>query len=166
MCDNEEWRPIEGYPAYEVSSLARVRRVETGRILQPKLNGPYLAVNLYKDGRAKTRKIHRLFAEAFIPNPENKSDVDHVNRIKTDNRLENLRWSTHCENTRNKPRQCNNSSGFIGVHYHSQARKFHARIKINRKIISLGLYITAEEAGLVASAARRKAFGEFYNANT
>lgn len=49
----------------------------------------------------KIFKVHRLIAKAFIPNPENKPEVDHINRLKTDNRVENLRWATHTENMRN-----------------------------------------------------------------
>lgn len=169
----EEWRPIEGFPAYEVSSLSRVRRTKdgkrtyAGRILKPGLTSAgYLTVCLYENCKAQTHEVHRLLAKAFIPNPENKYSVDHVNGVKTDNRIENLRWSTHQENMRNRPKYRNNTTGYLGVSFYKNTGKFRAHIFLEGKLRHLGYFLTAAEAGLVASAARRKAFGEFYNANT
>lgn len=70
----EIWKNIKGYEdIYQVSNLGRVKRVETDRVLQPYRNkGGYLLVYLYKNGKRKNHRIHRLVAQAFIPNPENK----------------------------------------------------------------------------------------------
>ena len=64
-------------------------------------NKGYKTVVLRKNGVGKTYSLHRLLAEAFIPNPDNKPCVDHINTIITDNRIENLRWATHQENSNN-----------------------------------------------------------------
>ena len=72
----------------------------------------YFYVTLYKDGKGKIKKIHRLIAEHYIPNPDNKPIVDHKNRDKTDNRIENLRWATSSENNLNVGMTKSNTTGF------------------------------------------------------
>ena len=119
----EIWKDIDGYEGYQVSNFGRVRSLDridsnnhplNGVILKPYIsNSGYLLVGLYKQQRCYKKLVHRLVAEAFIPNPENKSEIDHINTIKTENTVflnedgsinyekTNLRWTTRKENINN-----------------------------------------------------------------
>ena len=114
----EIWKDIQGYEGlYQVSNLGRVKSLgrnikkpllksgycwQEERILKPYKNRKgYLNVRLCKDSRTKDFQIHRLVAIAFIPNPENKPQIDHINADKTNNNVNNLRWVTCKENIRN-----------------------------------------------------------------
>ncbi|MEC0307361.1 NUMOD4 domain-containing protein [Paenibacillus lautus] len=101
----EEWLPVVDYEGlYEVSNLGRVKRLSSSdtsreKILKPQIQRDgYLRVTLSKKGQKKRMAIHRLVAIAFIPNLENKEQVNHENGDKLDNRLRNLNWATPKEN--------------------------------------------------------------------
>lgn len=96
----EIWKDIEGYEdLYEVSDEGNVRNKNTGKLLKPgKNNRGYLCVHLSKDGISKHKTIHRLVAKAFIPNPNNESEVDHIDKNRSNNNVDNLRWVNHQEN--------------------------------------------------------------------
>lgn len=94
--------PIPDYPNYVID--------RTGCVMSPITKAPlcvyiddtgYAAVMLFKNNKGRRHRLHRLLARLFIPNPDNKPFVDHINRIKSDYRLENLRWVTHGENVIN-----------------------------------------------------------------
>ena len=70
---------IPGYKGYQVSNHGRVKNNKTGKILKPYLTRGYLRVSIYNDSGRKCKLVHRLVAEAFLPNPDNKSDVNHIN---------------------------------------------------------------------------------------
>ena len=97
-----EWKTIIDFPNYEINILGEVRNVSTGRILKGPINSRgYSRLTLWENGKCKKYLVHRLIAIHFIPNPENKPCIDHINRIRTDNRIENLRWATYAENNQN-----------------------------------------------------------------
>ena len=80
----EIFKKIDGYPNYKVSNHGRVRNDKFNRILKPRIttNG-YHKVDLYKNNKAKTHKVHRLVAITFIPNPDDKPEVDHIDKNRT-----------------------------------------------------------------------------------
>ena len=91
----EEWRDIKGYEGlYQISNLGRVHSYYKRDILEPKEDKGYLRVGLYKNGKRKPYSIHRLVAEAFIPNPNNYPQVNHKDEDKSNNRVSNLEWCT------------------------------------------------------------------------
>ena len=118
----EEWKIIEDFPNYMVSNMGRVKslrkkiiyqtnnrwgKCKCEKIYEEKILKNYLSkrgyyvVNLSQNSKSTQFKIHKLVATAFIPNPENKPQIDHINTDRTDNRVENLRWVSNKENMNN-----------------------------------------------------------------
>ena len=99
--DGEIWRPIAGYDAYHVSNFGRVKSFYNCKIIirKPVLSMTgYLNVNLSKDGKKKWFSVHRLVAQSFIPNPDNKPEVNHIDGHPMNCYVGNLEWSTSKEN--------------------------------------------------------------------
>lgn len=92
------WEVVAVNPNYEVSDLGEVRNIKTGRVLKQKLRNGYLAVNLSNDGKVTTYNVHRLVADAFLDNPDKKSQINHKDEIKINNSLPNLEYVTPQEN--------------------------------------------------------------------
>lgn len=112
MNQKEIWKDVIGYEGlYQISNLGKVKSLDRyifkdrwsgfhyyGKILKPQITCGYPTVKLSKNKKYKSCSIHRLIAIHFIPNPENKPQVNHINSIRNDNRIENLEWVTAQEN--------------------------------------------------------------------
>ena len=121
----EIWKDIPGYEGlYQASTLGNIRSLDKivpkwnkpykrkvkGKILKKNLiNGGYLAISLHKNKEQKSYKISRLIAKTFIPNPNNKPEVNHINSIRTDDRVSNLEWCTRSENMLHSYKYGNNT---------------------------------------------------------
>ena len=112
--DGEIWKDIDGYNGdYQISTFGRVKSFwgKSPRILKPQLRGEYLGVDLCLDGKLKQRKIHILVAKAFIPNPDNKPEVNHDDGHKFNCHVSNLYWATSSENMQHAVRTGLKKSG-------------------------------------------------------
>lgn len=152
------WKPIEGFEGlYEVSnqgevkSLARENYYPDGRLHQrkkekilstrPDKRG-YVTVILCKNGKTYPRGVHRLVAEAFIPNPEQKPNIDHIDTNPWNNCVDNLRWVTQQENAMNPLTRQHVSKSKIGHKYWGRPLTEEERAKISQAL--KGRKLTAE----------------------
>lgn len=113
---------IKDFEEYQITDDCRVWSKKRNKWLKPSTNQGYWFVILCKEGKTYSRLIHRLVAEAFIPNPDNKPCIDHINGNRQDNSIENLRWCTYEENNNNPITKRRMSIGSTGKK-HSDATK-------------------------------------------
>ena len=152
-----EWRGIVGFEGlYEVSNCGEVKsldrmemckgkpRKRIGRILNISRNKKtnYNMVFLRKDGVTYPKLVHRLVAEAFIPNPDNKPNVDHIDTDPNNNCVDNLRWVTQHENAMNPLTRIHNSMSKMGHPYHHYERTAESKEKL--RLARIGKKATAE----------------------
>lgn len=146
----EIWKTIDGYEDYQVSNLGNVKSLKWGK--EKKLlfwdNGQgYLSVRLYAKNSSKCIKVHKLVAITFLnykTNGTNGVVIDHINNIKSDNRVDNLQLITHRENT-NKDRKPKTSK-YIGVSWDKDRLKWMALIEFKNRNVFLGRFNTELEA--------------------
>ena len=133
---------IPGYPDYACDEQGNVYSLKFNKIRKMKAsdngNG-YLKVVLSVNNRAKTFNVHRLIAKTFLKDYNEDLEVDHIDRCKSNNSLDNLRMVNHSENMQNTT--CK------GYSWDKQKNKWKARIGANGKFIHIGHYDTEEEAG-------------------
>jgi hypothetical protein len=94
------WVTMKHYPDYEIDASYphRIRKISNRKVISESLSGGYVQVHL----NLKMHNKHRLIALQFIPNPKRLLEVDHINRVRTENRIENLRWSSPSQNSNNR----------------------------------------------------------------
>lgn len=142
----EVWKDIPEYEGlYQISTLGRIKGFQTGeKILRPsKTKIGYFHTTLCKEGNHRDILIHRLVALTFLPNPENKPTVDHINRDKEDNRLENIRWATHSEQYINK-HYANDDTNQRNIRKHRL--RWVVQIERDRQVLFRKSYATLQEA--------------------
>ena len=160
----EQYKIIKGYSNYEISNFGNIRNVKTGRILKQCNIKGYKKIELINDnGKGITHRVHRLIAEYFIPNPNNKPTIDHIDNNKANNNVNNLRWVTLQENSSNRSLNINNTSGNKGVSFIQKKNKWLATIRCNNKRIHLGLFDKKEDAITARVNKAKELFGEFIN---
>lgn len=137
----EEWKEISDFEGlYLISSFGRVKSIINNKILTPcivRANG--LVVGLMRNGKVEKRQVSRLVAAAFIPNPENKPYVDHIDGVKYHNFADNLRWCTQKENMNYKPARRNK------IKYNCQIVGYGAD---GKECVRFDNYIDAEKRGM------------------
>jgi len=166
----EEWLDIEGYEgSYQVSNLGQVRNKE-GRILKQQIDIGKGSKSYRINLRQKMCFVHRLVAKAFIPNPENKPCVDHIDQNSLNNTVSNLRWATHSENHANVKKSISTkisyTSSYKGV---SKTRtkqiKWRSQIRILGKITHLQIFYCMHAAARKYNQTASEVYGEYCRLN-
>jgi hypothetical protein len=148
----EIFKPIHGYEGhYEVSNMGNVRSVKfkKEKLLKKSLNtSGYQQVGLHKKGNIKTLQVHQLVAIVFLHHTPcgHNLVIDHINDIKTDNRVENLQIITNRENIFKT--QGKYSSQYKGVHWHKTKKKWQSAFDLNKKRYYLGCFDNEYDAHL------------------
>jgi len=141
---------IKDYENYTINILGEIKNIKTGRILKYSTDKDgYYKIGLSKNSVQKIYSIHRLIAQHFIPNPENKPFIDHKDNNKKNNSIDNLRWCSSLENNRNVAKKKGLSSIYKGVCFDKKTKKWRVSIRINNTKKYLGLYTIEEEGAKV-----------------
>lgn len=144
----EIWKDILDYEdLYQVSNLGQIQSKLNLKVLKPAIDRyGYTKVGLTKNGKTKSFKVHRLVAIAFLPNPDNKEQVNHKDHNKLNNNVENLEWVSHRENMIHHFSKQKKTSKYVGVNWHKHEKKWYSRVKDKGKFIFVKTFKTEEEA--------------------
>jgi hypothetical protein len=156
----EQWKDIPEYEGiYQVSDLGRVKALERhifisnrSCVYKPLIKKitlgkrGYYVVQLCFNNGSKSKTIHRLLAELFIPNPHNKPQVNHIHSNKLNNKISNLEWVNNRENSCHRVGKSNCTSKYVGVSYFKRDNKWRSSIQFNGKSVRFGMFKTEEEA--------------------
>ena len=161
----EIFTTIFDFEKYSISTFGRIRNNTSGKILEAYNRNGYKYINL-KSKISKKKEgflIHRIVLVNFLfnENPEVRCCVDHINGLKDDNRLENLRYASKIENGQNAKLKITNKTSCKGVSYDKERKKFLAAIVYNKKKIYIGRYELLEDAKKARCKKARELFGEF-----
>ena len=133
---------INGYTNYKINPDGVVKNIKTNKELKPHLNkNGYYYVNLYENRIRKHKPIHQLVANAFLTKPNEKCVVDHINNDRTDNRLENLRFVSCNENTRNRLKNASVNYKFVNE---IPTNSLHITFIKDNDITNIGLYFNKQ----------------------
>jgi len=144
----EIWKVINGYPDYEISNKGRVKalskvrnsihgtRTTREKIITQHYNKllGYIYVNMYQKGMPTSRSLHRIIAINWIPNPENKREVNHIDGNKQNNSIENLEWMSSLENTRHSFTTNSKKSLVLNIEKAEEIREMHKMGMTNSQI--------------------------------
>lgn len=135
---------IIGYPNYTIDRDGTIKNKNTDKVVSQSINSNgYRKAYLANNGIGKVCAVHRLLALCYIPNPENKRCIDHIDRNKLNNDLSNLRWATDSENNINKPFR---EDYCISIRAKSPGVPYMVSIMRNYKRNYVGTFATIEEA--------------------
>ena len=158
----EHYKIIAGFETYSVSDHGNVKNNKTARIMKTRFHPEgYIIVDMRLNKQRYSKRVHILVANAFIANPDEKACVDHIDNIKSNNNINNLRWATNSENQHNKSMSKNNTSGVKGVVWHKGKAKWQSQIMIDGMQIYLGLFENLDDAKQARMIRAKQAFGIF-----
>ena len=147
----EVWKKIKSYPNYEISSFGKVKNLTTNENMKlRKRDDKYIDVGLTKNGEQKNELLHRLVAKAFCKKQPGEIDVDHIDKNRSNNKSNNLRWATSKENAHNRVLYKNNTSGYKGVYWNKQKNILRSVPK-SYEIVSFQKRLFKNEKGAFSS---------------
>ncbi len=166
MTQQEIWKVIDGHPDYEISNHGRLWSWKKNNYFKGKYDKDgYVQVGIrHEIGNVRKHyRIHRLVALAFIPNPDNKPVVDHIDGDVKNNCVDNLRWATLSENAFYSRKCKPSATGVKGISFKNN--KYCVRFQYKGKFLSCGTYSTLEEAIAVRLKKARELYGDFVHSD-